>query len=423
MAPAGPAVAENWPQWRGPQGNGVSSEAELPLAWSEQSGVAWKCAIPEWGDSTPAIWGDAIFLTSHLDNEKLVLVRISKKKGEIEWTREVGAGSAGRLPSLNKSGEQRRHQKFENSHNLASPSPVTDGELVVVHFGNGDLAAYDFQGKQLWQRNLQKDHGEYTIWWGHANSPLLCGELVISVCMQDSCADLPGEPSPSYVVAHDKRTGEQRWKTMRTTSAGSESCDSYTTPILWKRNDRPEAVVMGGQMLDAYEPQSGKQLWYFGGLQGNRVIPTPVAANGMIYAVQGMHQALLAVKPGGDGKRARDEIAWRFDQGTTDSPSPVVLGESLFMVNNDGIARCIDALTGRLHWKERLKGGYRASPVAAEGRIYFLNTDGLCTVVSASRRFDRLTESQLADKTLASPAVSDGKIFIRGRKSLYCVAK
>jgi len=423
VAGAGRTCAENWPQWRGPDGNGVSRETDLPLAWAETAGVLWKCKLPEWGDSTPAIWGDAIFLTSHVDNQQLVVLRINKTSGKIEWTRQVGTAAAPVTSQLRKAPDERRHQKFHQIHNYASPSPVTDGQVVVVHFGNGELAAYDFDGKLLWQRNLQKDYGAYSIWWGHANSPVLCGDLVISVCMQDSCSDLPGDPSPSYVVAHDKRTGEVKWKTMRMTEATQENCDSYTTPIFWKHGSRLEMIVMGGQMLDAYDPATGKQLWNLPNLLGNRVIPSPVTAGGMIYAIQGMRQPLLALRPGGDGRRAREEIVWKSEQGTSDSPSPVVWGELLFMVTNDGILRCLDTLSGRLYWKERIKGGYRASLVAAEGRVYLLNLDGLTTVVSASQRFARLTENPLQDETVASPAVSDGKIFIRGRKSLYCLGK
>ncbi|NQU23925.1 MAG: PQQ-binding-like beta-propeller repeat protein, partial [Candidatus Nealsonbacteria bacterium] len=407
------------PQWRGPDGNGVTTQTELPIAWSEHFGVEWKCELPEWGTSTPAVWDDAIFLTSHVDEKDLVLLKINKKTGEIEWTRKVGTGSALRgRPFVN-----RGRQKFHEDHNLASPSPVTDGKLVVAHFGNGDLAAYDFRGKQLWHRNLQDDHGEYTVWWGHANSPVFYKDLVISVCMQDSCRDIRQECAPSYVVAHNKQTGNQVWKTMRMTDAIRMSGDSYTTPIFREADGRTEMIVIGGQMLDAYDPTNGRQLWYLPGLVGTEVIRTPVAAHGMIYATQGMRRAVLAVKPGGNGKRTQDDIIWSCGQGLYNSPSPVVAGELLFMVNNYGILRCFDAHTGRLKWKERIKGEYRASPLVADGRVYFLNMEGLTTVVSASPRFDRLTENQLDDETIASPAVSDGKIFIRGRKSLYCLRK
>jgi outer membrane protein assembly factor BamB len=252
---------------------------------------------------------------------------------------------------------------------------------------------------------------------------VLCGDLVISICLQDSCADLPGKPSPSYVVANDLRTGKERWKMPRMTAATRENCDSYATPILWKNGDRLEVVVLGGQVLDAYEPVTGKLCWQLPGLLGSRTITGPVAANGMIFATQGMRQAMLAVRPRGDGRRTREDVAWQLGQGTPDSSTPVVSGKSLYLVTNDGIARCLDVNTGRVQWKERLKGEYRASPVAADGHIYFLNTQGLTTVVTASTRFNRLAENALADDTLASPAFSDGRIYIRSWKTLYCIGK
>ncbi|MGD0900005.1 MAG: PQQ-binding-like beta-propeller repeat protein [Thermoguttaceae bacterium] len=417
------ARGDDWPQWRGPAGDGTSGETGLPLAWTDSTGIAWKCELPPWGVSTPAISGDALFLTSQSEDGRLVLLRIDKRTGRIEWTRQEGAGSTQAAPAAGKDGQERRRQKFNPTHNLASPSPVTDGKLVVVHFGNGDLAAYDFAGERLWQRNLQKDYGDYTIWWGHANSPVLCGDLVISACMQDSLKGQPGEPSPSYLVAHDKQTGRQAWKTPRMTSAADEDCDSYATPILWHRGPRVEVVVLGGQVLDGYDPATGRRLWHMPNLAGSRVIPSPVAARDMIYLVQGKRKPLLAVRPGGPDERPRSDVVWSYDQRTTDSPTPVVCGPLFFMVNNEGYACCLDARTGEAFWTERLKGQYYASPLAAEGRIYFLNTKGLCTVISASRRFERVAENQLEDETVASPAISDGRFFIRGRKWLYCLGK
>jgi outer membrane protein assembly factor BamB len=426
-----PLRAGNWPQWRGPDGDGVSREAELPVAWSEKAGVKWKCKLPEWGNSTPAIWGNAVFLTSHVDNRRLLLLKIDKSNGKIVWEREVATASIQPVAhdKLSKPDSRRGHQQFHESQNMASPSPITDGKVVIVHFGNGELAAYDFDGRRLWRHNLQDDYGPYSIWWGHANSPVLYEDLVISVCIQDSCRELPesdrpgGKPLPSYVVAHDKRTGKERWYQPRMTPALAECCDSYITPVLRRSDEQTELVVMGGQMLDAYDPASGRQLWYLPGLVGSRTITGPVVAHGMIYATEGMRRNLLAVQPGGPGKRSRADVVWKLDQGTPDSPTPVVWGESLFLVTNDGVARCLDAHDGRLRWKERLKGEYRASPLAVEGRIYFLNTTGLCTVLSASTRVDRLTQNQLDDQTVASPAISDGNFFIRGRKWLYCLSK
>jgi outer membrane protein assembly factor BamB len=422
LLPSHALFAENWPQWRGPEHNGVSRETGLPTTWSETEGVVWKCPVPSWGTSTPAIWGDAVFVTSHVDNKSLVLLKINKKTGRVEWTQEVGQGTAAK-----SSGQtDRGHQQWNPLHNMASPSPVTDGQLVIAHFGNGDLAAYDFNGKQLWRHNLQDDFGQFTVWWGHANSPVLYQDLVITVVMQDSLAEMAefkDKPSPSYVVAHDKRTGQLRWKTPRPTAARAEDCDSYTTPVLWKHGDSTEMVVMGGQILDGYDPATGKRLWQLPGLSGSRVITGPVVAGDVAYLTQGMRKDLLAVKLGGQGELPKSSILWKYSGGTPDSPTPVVSGDLLFLVTNNGIARCLDLKTGQQQWEQRLKGDHSASPLAADGRIYFVSAKGLTTVVAASAKFEKLAENQLDDQVSASPIVSGGKIFIRGQKSLYCLGK
>ncbi|MEX2175414.1 MAG: PQQ-binding-like beta-propeller repeat protein [Pirellulaceae bacterium] len=421
------ALAADWPQWRGPEGTGVSPEKELPIVWHEQRGIVWKCPLPEWGDSTPAIVGDAIFVTAHTADNKLLLLRIEKKSGKIVWTQEVGSGEAVRETP------KRSTQKFHDLHNLASPSPVTDGQTVVVHFGNGDLAAYDFAGKQLWKLNLQEEYGAYSIWWGHANSPVIHGKAVISVCMQDSLADLRDKPVESYLVAHEIRSGRLLWKSSRGTKADAEECDSYTTPLLAQVGEETQLIVMGGNQLDAYDPATGKQLWFLPGLVGGRTVTGPTFADGTIYTTRGMRGPLIAVQPAskrlasatatGPVELSHRNIRWSHAEGTPDTCSPVVWNDLLFIVTDNGIARCLETASGNVKWNERLKGKYKASPIAAEGRIFFLNTEGLCTVVSASPRFDKLIENQLDDETIASPATSDGQIFIRGRKSLYCIGR
>ena len=410
-------MAENWPQWRGPAGNNTTPERDLPIVWSEDRGLVWKCPLPEWGNSTPAIWGDAIFVTSHVDDRRLVLLRIDKSTGAVVWTRDVGEGSTPR------EAPQRLQTKFHLLHNLATPSPVTDGHFVVVHFGNGDLAAYDFDGNQLWKRNLQADYGPYSIWWGHGNSPVIHRDLVISVCLQDSLADLVDEPRESYLVAHELSSGRVRWRTLRMTGANAEQCDAYTTPLLHEHNGRLELIVMGGNQLDAYNPDSGQQYWYLPKLVGGRTVTGPTVERDLVYTTQGRRGPLLAVRLGGQGELNYRDVAWKYESGTPDSVSPVVWNNLVFTVTDDGIARCFDAEQGHLHWKERLPGDYKATPLVSEGRLFFLNGEGTCTVVSASPRFDKLTENQLADQTIASPAASDGKIFVRGRKTLYCVGR
>lgn len=427
----GRVLADNWPQWRGPDGTGVSQERDLPVVWHEERAIVWKTPLPAWGTSTPAIWGDAVFVTSHTDKNELLLLRLNKKSGEIVWTQIVGSGEARREEGKGKS-PSRDKQKFHQLHNLASPSPVTDGKTVVVHFGNGDLAAYDYGGQQLWKRNLQEDYGGYTIWWGHANSPVLYQNLVISVCMQDSLADLRDKPVESYIAAHDLQSGRERWKLLRTTKAKAEECDAYTTPLLVARDAVAESpsrtssqqlVLMGANQLDAYDPATGKQLWVLEGLVGGRTVTGPTAGHGLIYATRGMRGEMIAVDPRSGGKLTRRNVVWEQQEGTPDTCCPVVWGEYLFFISDNGIARCHDARTGQLRWTQRLKGNYKASPIAAEARVYFLNTEGLCTVISAAPRFDKLLENKLDDVTIASPAVSDGKIFIRGQNSLYCIGR
>lgn len=418
-----PLVAANWPQWRGPQADGVSLETGLPLAWSETAGVAWRLEIPGWGTSTPAIWGDALFVTTESDGA-LLLLQVSRQAKAVAWQQRVGTGTAERTDRLVKSDEERRKQRFHDTHNFASPSPVTDGEVVIAHFGNGDLASFDFTGKQLWRRNLQDEHGTYTIWWGHANSPVLHGDLVISICLQDSLADLPGKPSESYVIAHDKRSGKQAWKTLRTTGSKSEPCDSYIAPVFHRAAAGPEMLVVGSGELDAYDPLTGVRRWRLPGLGGNRTITGPTLAHGMCFATVGMRGPLLAVKLADrKGDAPQEDIVWRHTRGTPDTPCPVVWGETVFIVSDNGIATALDARTGNVHWSERLEGDYRASPVAAEGRVYFLNRKGLTTVVAATSKFERLAQNALADETLASPAIADGKLYLRGRKGIYCVEK
>lgn len=413
--------AENWPQWRGPQGDGSSRETGLPLTWDAEKGIAWKCKLPEWGDSTPAVWDNAIFLTSQVDDKQLLLVKIDRRTGKIEWTREVGSGTPSRVAQLKKDNESRKRQQFHNSQNMASPSPVTDGKTVVAHFGQGELAAFDFAGKQLWRRNLQDDHGVYTIWWGHANSPVLVEDLVICVCMQDSLSDLTDKLSPSYVVAYDLHSGQQRWKTMRMTGIKGEPCDSYITPVFWQQAGQSQLILMGGQQLDAYDPLSGKQLWFLPGLQGNRVITGPVVAGDRVFATEGMRGPTLAVKLGGAGKRPPEDIVWRDDKNSPDSPTPTVCGERLYFVSDKGIAKCVDLASGKQLWKERVPGTYRASPLAADGRIYFLNQEGQCTVVRAAETYYSLAENRIPDTTIASPIASQGRLYLRGQKWLWCV--
>ncbi len=412
---AGAALADNWPQWRGPYGNSFCSERTIPVVWSEQRGLAWKQALPAWGNSSPIVWDRSVFVTSHTDDGRLLLLHIGAQTGVEIWTRQVGTGTTPR------DGPKRGQQHFHQSHNLATPSPVTNGKVVVAHFGNGLLAAYDFDGGELWKRNLQQDYGPYTIWWGHANSPVIFEDLVISVCIQDSLADLQDQPVESYVVANELATGRTRWKTARPTGAVAEQGDAYTTPILTDIGGQPRLLVMGGNQLDAYDPRTGTQVWYLPNQVGGRTVTSPTITDQFVMATRGKRGSLFALQLQQSGELSRRDLLWTNDQGTPDSCSPVAHHALIFTVSDDGIVRCLDTPSGKLQWKQRLPGTYRASPIWCEGRILLLNTDGLCTVIAAAGRYSKLFENQLDDRTIASPAIAAGHIYVRGHKHLYCI--
>ena len=424
LLPLTASADNNWPQWRGPSGDGICSESNIPTKWSETENIVWKTPIPEFGRSTPIIWNNAIFLTAHADDKDLLLLKLDKQTGNIEWSRKIGEAQTPRMEMRKKIGEERRHQKFHSTQNLASPSPVTNGEVVVVHFGNGDTAAYDFDGNSLWKRNFQQDYGPYTIWWGHANSPILVDGMLISACMNDACRDLPGTPSESYVVAHDAKTGREIWKTSRVSEAEGEFADGYTTPVLWNVGGRKEVLVMGGEILDAYDPATGKRLWYLPQVLGNRPVTGPVATGDCIFATHGKRGPFFAFRPKRAGEESHDSILWKHKKGTPDSPWPVVTEGMVFWVNDNGIVYCLDAQTGEEHWKKRLdKGPYRASPMVADGRVFFLSTKGLATVVQVAKECEVVAENTLDDELYASPVVSDGRLYLRGKKHLYCIGR
>jgi outer membrane protein assembly factor BamB len=401
----GVAPTDVWPQWRGPTGDSVAPGRGLPIRWSASENIIWKTALPGWANSTPAIWRDAIFVTSQ-EGERLLLLRVNRRTGAIEWQRTVGRGTPRRQGPTGNG-------RFHDEQNMASPSPVTDGEHVWVHFGNGDLACYDGAGQRVWSLNLTERIGRYSIWWGHANSPVLADDLLISVCMQD-----PKDGGRSYVVAHDKRTGKERWLVPRDTGATSEPADAYTTPVLSQRGGRIELVVMGGNVLDAYDAATGKRLWYCAAFNGNRVISGPTVAGDTIYAVQGMRGPVVAVREGGAGDVTATHVRWKYTGATPDAASPVVANGLVFLATNPGVGVCLDATTGREVWKERLGDGFRATPLVAGDTVYFFSKEGRATLVEAARRFRVRARNDLGEEVVASPAAVGGDLFIRTKEHL-----
>jgi len=390
------AVAGNWPQWRGPSLNGVSDETSLPVKWDQHANVAWKLAMPSWSGSTPIIWGDRIFLNV-AEGDNLQLWSVDRNKGEVQWKRPLSGGNV-----------KMRKQ------NMSSPSPVTDGSGVWVMTGTGILKAFDFSGKELWARDIQKDYGRFGLNWGYASSPLLHEDALYVQVLHGMHTD-----DPSYVLRIDKKTGKTLWRVERPTNAERESPDSYTTPTLIRNGKTLELIVSGGDYVTGHDLATGKELWRGGGFNPdknpfNRVISSPVAHDDLVY-VPTRVRPLQAFRSGA-------RLAFQFQDGP-DVPTPVTDGKYLYSINDRGIAYCLDAKTGAsIYAGQRLKPGtYSASPVLADEKIYITNEEGLTSVIKAGPRFEILAENALNDYCLSSPAISEGQIFLRTTGHLYCI--
>ncbi|MCI0407133.1 MAG: PQQ-like beta-propeller repeat protein [Acidobacteria bacterium] len=399
------ASTNNWPQWRGPGLNGVSAEKNLPTRWSTQESVTWKLDLPAWSGSTPIIWGEQIFLNV-AEGDILHLWSVDRNQGAVLWKKPLGGGNV-----------KMRKQ------NMSSPSPVTDGKTVYVMTGTGILKAFDFGGGELWARDIQKDYGAFGLNWGYASSPLLHqGSLFVQVLHGMKTDD------PSYLLRIDGKTGKTLWRIERPTAAIMESPDSYTTPALLRYGNQLEIVISGGDCVTGHDPATGKELWRANGLNPDndanyRIVASPVVEGDIVYAPTRV-RPLLALAAGGRGNVTQSHLLWSFGRGP-DVPTPVSDGKYLYLVDDRGIMWCLDARTGKeIYGPQRVKPGtYSSSAVLADGKIYVTNEDGLTTVVKAGPSFEILAENALDDYTLSSPAISDGQIFMRTAKYLYCFGK
>lgn len=397
--------AENWPQWRGPNLNGVSNEKNLPLSWTTEENIAWKLSMPGLSGSTPIIWRDRIFLNV-AEGDDLFLWCVDRTKGALLWKRPLGSGNV-------------KMQK----QNMSSPSPVTDGKNVWVMTGTGIFKGFDFAGKEIWSRDIQKDYGQFGLNWGYASSPLLFEDALYIPVLHGMKTD-----DPSYVMRIDKKTGKTVWRVERPTNAIRESPDSYTTPALLRHGKNVEIVITGGDCVTGHDPATGKELWRANGLNPEnnpfyRIVASPIVYNDIIYAPTRV-KPLLAFKVGGRGDITSSHLLWSTQNGP-DVPTPVTDGKYFYIVNDRGIMWCLDARTGEeIYAQQRITPGtYSASPVLADGKIYVTNEDGLTTVVKAGPKFEVLAENPLNDYCLSSPAISDSQIFLRTSNFLYAIGK
>jgi outer membrane protein assembly factor BamB len=386
--------ADDWPGWRGPTGDGQSKETGLPTRWDAKS-VVWKTALPGIGQSSPVVWGERIFLTAALDKgKKRVVLCVDRNKGNIVWQNEAWEG----IP--------------EPSHGMngwASATCATDGERVVAFFGKGGLHCYTVDGKKIWSRDL----GSFAGPWGTSACPLIVGDLVIQNC--DSTAN-------AYLVAVDKNTGKNVWKTPR------KDCPKggWSSPVLVDTGKRKEIILNGETAVTAYEPATGKVLWSCKSFAG-RGEPTVTPGNGLVYVINGQPGDIYAVKVGGAGDVTKSHLAWHTPRKAgRDQPSPILVGNYLVTSSMDGIATCYDSATGKLLWKDRLRGKFSASPFAAGGLVYFLNEAGETSVIDPGPSFKAVAQNSLGTTKeifRASLTPSNGQILARSQTHLYCIGK
>lgn len=386
---AGRLFAGDWPQFRGPDGQGHSDAKALPLTWSETENVRWKIPIPGRGWSSPAILKDRIWLTAAVGRDpSLRAICFDRESGKEQQNVELFRVSGG------------EHLNVKNS--FATPTPVLEDDRVYLHFGPYGTACIRTSGDIVWKTRLR-----YTPEHGPGGSPALFEDLLIISCDGQDV---------QYIVALDKETGKARWKTSR---AGYQA---YTTPLVIEAAGRAQLISPGARRAMSYDPRTGREIWAVRYGDGFSNVPRPVFGAGLIFICTGFFEpSVLAVRPDGKGDVTNTHIAWALRRGAPLTPSPICVGEELFVVNDNGIVTCLDAASGTEWWRARLNGNYSASPVSAEGRIYFLNEEGETTVITAGRQFQKLAANRLNGATLASIAISHGAIFIRAEQSLYRV--
>jgi outer membrane protein assembly factor BamB len=419
---AGAATGTNWPAWRGPSGQGISEEKNLPKEWSATKNIKWKTPIAGRGHSSPIVWGNKIFLTTaiegdivpgakavtHIDEGKEYLhpdsvgadrkhtfkvICLNRDTGKILWEQTAFTGT----PYDN------RHRKAS----FASSTPVTDGKYVYAFFGTEGVFAYDLNGKLAWKANVGKLG---TFGMGVGTSPILYENLVIIQGDEESGAG-------SFIVGLDKKTGTEVWRTPRKVQA------SWATPLLVSCGMQAQVITVGNEFVIAYDPASGKELWRHKGVESN-AIPSPVANNDMVFISAGFPAKIamaINLRSSGD---VTDTVVWKYPKGTAYVPSPILYGDYLYLTTDRGILTCLDAKTGEVKYE----GGripvpttFTASPIAYDGLILLTSEDGDTFMIKAGPKHEVLGTNSVGEPVYASPAVADGKIFIRGEKILYCI--
>ena len=418
------AQSSNWPQWRGPAGAGISNEVGLPTEWSDSKNIAWKTPIPGRGHSSPIVWNNRIFLTSSIEGPVVPgaeAVRHIRKGQEYLHPDSVGAdhsytlklicldATTGKVLWEKTVYEGRVYDNRHRKNTYASTTPATDGKYVYLSFEAEGLYCYDFDGKLAWKTSLGKIAKGGM---GPGTSPVLYENLVILQCDQEY-----GETS--FIAAVNQKTGKEVWRVPRIHRR------SWATPLLVRTANRTELVTSGAESVISYDPATGKELWRAPGVVSNP-IPSPVAGKDLVFVSAGSQEKrAMAIRVGGAGDLAgTPNIIWSYEKGTAYVPSPILYGDYLYLLTDAGAITCLEAATGKVIYQARMPiaAKFTASPVAFEGKILVISEDGDGFILKAGQTPEVLNANSLAEPVYASPAISSGKIFIRGENHLYCVA-
>jgi len=402
------ATAGNWPAWRGPEGTGVATEKNLPLRWSTDENVRWRAPLPERGNSTPIVWGRRVFVTQAVEQRR-TLMCFGRQNGKLLW--QQGPTYA-------------EKESTHETNPLGSSSPVTDGQRVIAWFGSAGLYCYDFDGKEIWHRDL----GPQKHVWGWGSSPMLHGDL---------CVLNFGPGVPSFLIAVNKQTGQTVWQVDEPNADTGEKkpgqdkpswVGSWSTPVMIKAGSREELILSWPRRVVAFEPKTGKELWTCAGLNPLAYTSPLYDKDGSIVVAMGGFMGMsLAVKAGGTGDVTESRRLWHHPKTKQRIGSGAIYDGHIYILNDPGVAECFELKTGRLIWEERLKGPAAKSDnwsslVLADDRLYAINQGGDAFVLRASPKFEVLATNSLGETTIASMAVSDGEIFIRTHKALWCIS-
>lgn len=392
LALALPAAGENWPNWRGPRGDGVTVEKGLPTTWGTDQGIAWKVAIPGIGHSSPVVWDKRLFLTTcEIEKLERSLVCLDRDTGKILWRRVVFKGPLEPKNDLNS---------------YASATPATDGRHVYAAFLDAPqvlVVCYDMEGKEIWRKNPGKFFSKH----GWSSSPILYKHLVILNCDHDG---------DGYLLALDKSTGEEKWRVDR-----PNKTRSYCVPLIVEAAGKMQLVMSGSKCVASYDPGTGREYWIMDG-PTEQFVASPVFAGGVFFITGGYPEHhLIGIKPDGSGNVTKTHLLWHDTKNVSYVPSPVAVGDRFYLVSDEGFASCLDAKTGKRLWMHRLGKHHRPSPIAGDGLIYFLDDDGTTWVVKAADKFEVVARNALNEECNASPAVADGLIYIRTLHTLFCI--